>query len=100
MESVKHGRYSEKNILNALDALGLRMMSNSYVNGPLKFSTGNGWTYFKNWDEIIKYLENIIKNSVGREYTEDEQEYLSDLVDDILHGRLNWDEYKKGAYDF
>lgn len=99
-ESVRHGRYSEKNILNAMDALGYRMMSDSYVNGPLKFSCGNGWTHFTDWDDLIEYLENVIENGVGYDYTSDEQEYLPDLVDDILHGRLNWDEYKKGAYDF
>lgn len=99
-ESVRHGRYSEKNILNAMDALGYRMMSDSYVNGPLKFSCGNGWTHFTDWDDLIEYLENIIKNGVGYDYTSDEQEYLPDLVDDILQGRLNWNEYKTGAYDF
>ena len=78
-----------------MDALGYRMMADSYINGPLKFSCSNDWTHFTDWDDLIEYLENVIKNGVGYDYTSDEQEYLPNFVDDILYDRLNWDEYKK-----
>ena len=89
--SIKHGKYKEGDILAAMDALGFKMRSGSYVNGPFVFSSGIGTEQFNSWNDIIKYLENVINNGVGRGYTSDEQEYLPELVDSILNGDYpNW----------
>lgn len=89
---IKSNQYKSKNmdrVLKAMKALGYNLWHTSYVNGPYVFSNSahfpGSTTSFLSLQEIQEFLNDVIENGPGREYSYEEQEYLPELIESILN---------------
>lgn len=88
--SNQYGSKSKNRIFKAMGALGYNLWHTSYVNGPYVFYNSTYFpgttTTFLSLGEIEEFLNDVIENGPGREYSYEEQDYLPELIESILTG--------------
>ena len=88
--SNQYGSKNKARVFKAMRALGYNLWHTSYTNGPYVFSNYTHFpgttTSFLSLSEIEEFLNDVIENGPGSEYSYEEQDYLPELIESILTG--------------
>lgn len=90
-------KYTERQVLDAMNVLGYHPWGPIPSRGAIQFSNGMGVSSFKDWKAIEEELDHILENGVGRGYTAEEQEWIPEVLEDILVYGKRWDDKYRGA---
>lgn len=90
-------KYTERQVLDAMNVLGYHPWGPIPSKGTIQFSNGLGVSSFKDWKAVEEELDHILENGVGRGYTAEEQEWIPEVLEDILVYGKRWDDKYRGA---
>lgn len=90
-------KYTEHQVLDAMNVLGYHPWGPIPSRGVIQFSNGLGISSFNDWKAVEEELDHILEYGVGKGYTEDEAEWIPDVLEDILVYGKRWDDKYRGA---
>lgn len=90
-------KYTERQVLDAMNVLGYHPWGPIPSRGVIQFSNGLGISSFNDWKAVEEELDHILEYGVGKGYTEDEAEWIPDVLEDILVYGKRWDDKYRGA---